>query len=356
MRTTWTLRSSPAARPATAALCAALLAAALPVAAPPAAATDTIGPPYLADADDPAVTTLASDLGIPIEEAQYRIGWQEPAIQLGEELYEALGEQFGGLWIDEAGGGRVKVGIVGGEPSPAAQALTLIEQRSLGPVSDIVPVQFSYAQLERDSAWLTTAIGEEAGTGPRLSSEMHVSGNRIVLLVPEDVALTAAQEAVVEQAEQQLGPRLAIETWSGSGQLQACSYMLGFNCDRPLRGGVRTFLDTNPPIYACTTGFNARSLSNGLWYVMTAGHCGDEGERFLAFQPARTAEFHLIGAVHNSVNVGNDDYAIIRIENVPGWNPRNWVYVHTGADTVINPVYSITGTSTSPEEIGRAHV
>src|SRR5215216_5081457 len=39
-------------------------------------------PAYLADPADPGVTTLASDLGISIREAQQRMGWQEPAIAL----------------------------------------------------------------------------------------------------------------------------------------------------------------------------------------------------------------------------------------------------------------------------------
>jgi hypothetical protein len=78
-------------------------------------------PPYLADASHPAVTTLASDRGISIEEAQRRIGWQEPAMELAGELEWALGDRYGDLWFDAAGSGRVKVGIVAPtRPSPPA--------------------------------------------------------------------------------------------------------------------------------------------------------------------------------------------------------------------------------------------
>jgi hypothetical protein len=52
-------------------------------------------------------------------EGQRRIGWQEPAMQLGEELRQALGDRFGGLWFDEAGGGRITVGVVGGDAAGA---------------------------------------------------------------------------------------------------------------------------------------------------------------------------------------------------------------------------------------------
>src|SRR5262245_8954346 len=77
-----------------------LVAAVAPVATAPAYAAW----PHLADADDPAVTTLAKDVGISIEEARIRIGWQDPAIQMGDELRTSLGEGFGGLWFDVADG------------------------------------------------------------------------------------------------------------------------------------------------------------------------------------------------------------------------------------------------------------
>ena len=84
--------------------------------------------PYLADAADPAVTTLAADLGISIRQAQQHLGWQEPAMALAGELERALGERYGDLWFDPADGGRVKVGIVGGDTTLAAR---LIARRKL---------------------------------------------------------------------------------------------------------------------------------------------------------------------------------------------------------------------------------
>ena len=71
-----------------------LLAGLLASPARPARASSSL-PPYLAEATDPAVTTLARDRHISIQEAQRRIGWQEPAMQLGEELRQALGGRYG---------------------------------------------------------------------------------------------------------------------------------------------------------------------------------------------------------------------------------------------------------------------
>src|SRR5829696_8529363 len=119
--------------------------------APRAGAADP--PPYLANATDPAVTTLAADLGISIREAQRRMGWQEPAMEMAGELERALGDRYGDLWFDPADGGRVKVGIVGGDT--AGLAARLIARRKLAAVTDLVPMRHSYAELKQAAAWLT---------------------------------------------------------------------------------------------------------------------------------------------------------------------------------------------------------
>lgn len=318
-------------------------------------------PPYLADVADPAVTTLAADLNIPIAEAQGRIGWQEPAAQLEQELQQSLGEQFGGLWIDEQGSGRVKIGIVDGAPTLATtQARRAVDRWRLGAVTDFVPVQVSYAQLQRDSVWLAeqTTRANRAGR-PELGLELQVQHNRVVLLAPEQAVLSTTQDEVVAAAQKRLGGRLVVEGWLGYIDRQACAWRSGsFNCDRPLRGGVRTsYVRSVPPfdtIPACSTAFNARSRTNDKWYVLTAGHCRPKDWNMYAYQP-RTGIQHLIGNVHATEEErgadpeGTDDYAIIRIDNVPGWDPRPWVYVHGSDDTTQDPDYRIRGTSTTPD-------
>jgi hypothetical protein len=302
-------------------------------------------PPYLADATDPAVTTLAADLGISIREAQRRIGWQEPAIQLGEELRRALGDRFGGLWFDEAGGGRVKVGVVAGH---AADAGALIERHRLTAVTDLVPVRHSYDDLEAASAWLGTAAATaNRGTAAGLGSAMLVDRNLVELRLPSGRSLNAAQRRVVDQARVRLGTTLALGRWGGRVARQACEWNdLHFHCDPPLRGGVtlRRLVQGDP---RCSTAFLARSRVDGRRFMMTAGHCGGRGTVWHVYQP-RTNVWHRLGAMHNQSTAGNDDYGIIGIDNVPGWNPRPYVYVHASPDTTLDPDYHINDDSTSP--------
>jgi streptogrisin C len=303
--------------------------------------------PALADAQDPAVTTLAKDRGISIAEAQRRIGWQQAGSQLADDL-AVLGEDFGGLWFDPVSG-RVKVGIVAAAKGARAQTRELVERRQLAAATDVVTVQHSLNQLQHDSDWLGAAIsGANAAGGARLGSALQTDRNRLVLRVPPAVGLSAAQQSVVDTARARLGSRVVVEAGETGVQRQACAWSAGdFDCDAPLRGGVRLYQDfVQAFVPSCTTAFNARSNSDNLWYVMTAGHCGIKGDEFQGYKPSLS--FQAIGNVHNSIVDGNDDMAIIRINDVPGWNPRNWVYVHASADTTLDPDYTIVNTFNSP--------
>ncbi len=314
-------------------------------------------PPYLADATDPAVTTLASDLGISIREAQRRVGWQEPAMQLGEELRQALGDRFGGLWFDEAGGGRVKVGVVG---SDAAGAGPLIAGRKLTAVTDLVAVRYSYAELEQAHAWLSGAIinanpptGKGEITG--LASALLVDKNKVELQLPRGQSLNAAQQAAVSAAKRRLGTMLTLDSWSGKAETETCEWDVSlptWDCDPPLRGGVGMVRGISGGIVTCSTGFNVRSNSDNKWYVMTAGHCGAIGTVWNAYPPdycrANNCWALDIGPMHNAVDSGYDDFGIVaNSSNLSVWRPGPYVYVHLSPDTTKNALYPIEGVGSS---------
>jgi streptogrisin C len=345
-----------------------VLAGLLASQAPPAGAAAADGadlPPYLADATDPAVTTLAADRHISIQEARRRIGWQEPAMQLGEDLRQALGDRYGGLWFDEAGGGRVKVGLVGSDPGEAA---ALIARRQLTAVTDLVAVQHSYADLEQAHAWLSRAIikanppaakGEFSG----LASALLVDKNQVQLELPRAQALNAAQQAVVAAAKRRLGARLAVGSWSGQAHTEACAWdavLPTWQCDPPLRGGVGMHSDSGTTTRICTAGFNVRSISNFTWYVLTAGHCGSTGTLWYstAPNPPPGSWDVSIGTMHNSVNSPSnyDDFGIIENSYNSGegpvwWQPGPYVYVHLSPDTTQNSLYPIKAVGGSTKDL-----
>jgi hypothetical protein len=261
-------------------------------------APPTMAPtPYLADASDPAVTTLAKDRNISIQEAQRRIGWQQPALELGEELRRALGDRFGGLWIDPADGGRVKVGIRG---SATADARTLIARRQLSAVTDLVPVRHSYADLEAANKRLGKAAATaNRGTSQGIQTGLRISRNAIHLhlQLPRGHRLTAAQQAVVDTAKQRYGTSLVVDYTDQATRPYTCAWVdltdinppaRRFTCDAPLRAGVFTSHPLPGPDVGCTTGFYAQSKVDTEKYIMTAGHCLDEsgqGGTWYAYQP-----------------------------------------------------------------------
>lgn len=341
-----TMNSSPRKTPiARLAVIAASVALAATGAVASAAATD----PFQADADDPAVTSLAAEQRIPIAEAQRRIGWQNPAAQLEQVLTTSMGEQFGGLWIDEAGGGRVKVGFVGDRLDDGGA----IARLGLEGVTDAVPVAHSLPELERASEWLGSAMpSANEGAGARLTSVVLTDRNVVELRLPEGQALTDQQRRVVDEAQRQFGSLVALGSWEGRVEDDACAFVkLRHTCDAPLRAGVALYSGTTP---VCSTGFTARSVFDNKWYVMTAGHCGPRGTQFRAFQP-KTGLHHVVGDVRTSIDPGtsDDDMAIVEIENVDGWNPKPWVYVKDGAGEGVpgahkDEDYAINGTSWNP--------
>jgi streptogrisin B len=283
------------------------------------------------------------------------------------ELERALGDRYGDLWFDSSTG-RVKVGIVGGDT--AGLAARLIARRKLAAVTDLVPVRHSYAELKQAAAWLnaqTTRANPRARNGlvRGLSVWRLPDRNTVELALPRGQRLTSTQQATVAAARQRLGSKLTIGTWAGQTRDLSCAWSFNgasgktvFNCDPPLRGGLMMYTRSGTSyIPQCTVGFNAKSTVDAKWYVMTAGHCGSPGTTFYVWQP-RDRQYHVLGHMHRCiwgqsgsgcVYSSDDDEGIITIDNVPGWNPQPWVYVHPSADTTSNPSYNITGSAGSAQ-------
>jgi hypothetical protein len=161
-------------------------------------------------------------------------------------------------------------------------------------VTDLVAVRHSYTELEQAHAWLSESItranppsakGEIRG----LITALLTDKNQVELQLPCGQSLNAAQQAAVGEAKRRLGTMLNLGSWSGGVSTEACGWsgpVADFNCDPPLRGGTGIHSDqANWTTIHCTAGFNVRSNSDYKWYVMTAGHCGEEGTGWWTEQP-----------------------------------------------------------------------
>lgn len=86
--------------------------------APAIDATENEPPPE--DSDDAGwaehVSQAAADWGTTPEDAEARLRRQNAVLDLADFLNETLPLVFGSLWVDHAGGGKVKVGLTINDP------------------------------------------------------------------------------------------------------------------------------------------------------------------------------------------------------------------------------------------------
>jgi streptogrisin C len=303
-------------------------------------------PPAL---DHPAVTSLAAEQGISVSEAQARLAWQASAVPLSTELETMLGPDFGGVWIDQKDGGRIKVGVESARFAAEASTLRAVAtQRGVDAVTDVVPVRHSYAALYDASEELGEVVNEaNRGAPAAITTGLDTSRNAVVLTLPQGQTLTGAQEAFVAEAQRVHGDAVVLEVGTGYlGKPQVCRVErdYGLACDAPLRGGVTlAFGAPGSATPWCTAGFIVRSKSDQKPYILTAGHCGN-----------RIWSTHLgngdrrdIGQTHSLRDNSEGDFQIISIANPAAWQLRAWVYVSSSPDTTVDPDYFIASDGSS---------
>jgi hypothetical protein len=291
-----------------------------------------------ADGEDLA---FARERGITVAEAQQRLGWQVLAPDLAERVEASLGAVFGGVWIDIADRDRVKVGVAGAITGEVAAAVRdAADGIGLTEGYDLVEVRRSMSALEEANAWLGAEISRvNEGATDTLTAGLRTDLNVIELQVPSEGTLTPAQRDLVASAPSVLGDRLVIGSYRGRATPRACVYPY---CDPPLRGGIRI----NHPNASCTGAFIAKSKVDDKLYQFTAGHCAYQNYTNWSTRFTDNS-VHVVGPVWTWWWYSGGDFAILRINNVPGWNPTAWVNVTSGPDTTADSTYHISSDNLS---------
>ncbi|WP_300016755.1 hypothetical protein [Pseudonocardia sp.] len=179
--------------------------------------TDAAPPP--GSLTDPAVTSLAHDLGITLGEAAQRIGWQSAVTDdVQRSIVDELGDRFGGLWFD-TGTSRLTIGIVspGASPVPAAD-LRSVRSAGLAAVTDTVAVQWSAAELDVVGDELGAELVRVNGGGPPCALAMGQVPplNAVFLDVPSG-PLSAAQQELVDSVTARHGTKVRVRHVPGDG-------------------------------------------------------------------------------------------------------------------------------------------
>lgn len=284
------------------------------------------------------VSFYAQEQGIPFVAAARLLERQRLAPSLRENARGELHSGFGGVWIDNVDGGRIKLGIASTKPWATARARAAIADAGLSGAVDLVFVARSEAELSAISASLVERLVQaNAGADDFLSLGIAPNRNVVRVLLPRGSELTAAQRLFLAEALSRYGEVIETGFYDGQIEATACSYPY---CTSPLRAGVRigpswTFEGGSAGI--CSAGFLARGKEDGKLQQFTAGHCDvgafTWGSKFGSAEP-----WQEIGAWSNDYIGISGDAGVYQITKDATWNSRPWVYWAGYSDSY--PIYS----------------
>jgi len=275
-----------------------------------------IGTPELlvqyAPTDDPAgLQAVAAEEytaaeSISSAEAHRRLRLQDRVNNLVDDLVDAIEPtDFGGIWFDDAAGGRIKIGIDSDQPTPPPaktdEAEGVLADHSLLDDTDFVSVQWALDQLEDAAGDVSAALASlldqnkvEVGVEEPLNAVIVTRAD----LDPTELATlnaAVAAETVTVTVQAVGGADLGGEGTQGPPP-SVCDITDApppgwenypgadrpfLSCDDPFRGGVgiigELLRHDTQTLRAgiCTGGFFARSKDDNKPYILTAGHCFD---------------------------------------------------------------------------------
>lgn len=307
---------------------------------------------------DPAARAIAAEQHITLAQAETRLSWQEAIPSLNTALSSQLpAASFGGIWIAQNDGDRIKVGVVSSHPHVRAAVMRAVRVAGLSTATDLVPVKYSAGQIVDADAWLNSQLIKlpAAGLGSiHLDGSYNMDLNRVELGVA-GYHLTAAERALVARAKARYGNLVQVVTQpagSATGTSLDCTTLYDL-CYPPLRGGIQIYTVNSqgqPQPGVCTGGFIASSRIDGKLYEFTAGHCAAAAGTATWATEFPDGSQHLIGTVHHYIFSTNGDEAILNINNPTGWQlPQGWVYVQGGPNTTLNEEYPISSAQYSTQ-------
>jgi YD repeat-containing protein len=303
--------------------------------------------------------------GISISVASQDLLVQNQESELDSELQGQLGEGYVGSWF-EPRDGAVEVGIL----SSGYEQTVLQDAASLGlaTITHVVSEKTGVAALEAGQITIREKLASLIGKGS-VATSVQPAADAVV--IEEADTLTSAQKKEVSEAANgaKVPSEIQLTSDESVGATTDSQRCMNGTCGRPLRGGTQILLPGSKEV-GCTAGFIARSIYNGLPYVMTAGHClkgnigkeweenvnvlkegeapGEEGVRFVG--PAHSYMFGKNEEIPGGTTI-KGDAGLIAIKTNGFWaNPLEpLVLVYASAETTRNEQYVISGTRYDPE-------
>jgi hypothetical protein len=228
-----------------------------------------------------AIDAYVSETGITGEEAGRRLRIQDRFNNLRTDLQDAIAPgDYGGAWVDDVSGGRIRIGIESSLPQPpqskTAAAQEILDAHNVT-FADFVSVASSIEDLEAAGDALEADVRSLSEAGKVLigirESANAVSVERVASLTAQEAAtLDAAIDRLTVAVEEEVVNDANLFGTSAQDQ-RTCgtAFFEWLVCDTPFRGGTR--IENAANNRRCTGGFLANSQSDGVLYLITAGHC-----------------------------------------------------------------------------------
>jgi hypothetical protein len=302
---------------------------ALALAAPPGSPAATADETDI----DPVAGYLIATHQIDRAEAQRRLELQDRVDTLIEDLDVELGDLYGGVWLDD-GGSVAKAGVLPGQEATVGDLAA-----GHGVDAVLVPVTRSLAELrvlqENLLATLPADSGLEVGGLYTPTNQVTV---RVVQPAPGQPGFADQAQLVARLTRDHAGQ---IRFHEVAGRMVDAACVRGGEpnpntwCDAPIRGGVGISAGDG----RCSAGFNVRSRSDGVRYLLTSGHCG-RGDLLWETRNADST-VRPVGHEHRAINDARGDAMIIRLSSQHQSAQRPWVFVTGGSGTTRDESYLI---------------
>ncbi len=256
----------------------------------------------------PEVKEYQSDLGVSKQTAEENLTTQAEGIGIVEELQHTQGQNYAGVWFDNASGEFV-VPRLTGEASIESSLDGVVEEEDFR----TKPVEYSWDELEAAQKRITLALKSlteesliQTALDPRTNAIVVLEAAGLNEVGSEKVERVVAAEDVNVEVRERSVASFAVEA-------KSCTTSPPRVCSKPLRGGVDigiiTPLGGGAFSYSsgvCSAGFKAIGKVSGDRYMLTAGHCALVGNRW-GSEVLPSNEFQEIGTVQeHTIGLGGD--------------------------------------------------
>jgi streptogrisin C len=220
-----------------------------------------------------SIQSLVMEYKVSEAEALRRLALQRTSALLDEQLLARFPDSYGGMWIDQAGGGILMIAST--DPAGLGVVLQDLPDREH---MKVVGVRHSRKVLQAAADRIMAVEGRvtmvtKAAGRPEVSFDVTATvddmRNAVLVTGPRAAKYTASG---LEHGHGLATGTVLVDTAWESITDDVCT--IG-SCTPPMRGGLRLDLYSSlSSSYTgfCTNGFNVHS-SNGWQWTVTAGHC-----------------------------------------------------------------------------------